>query len=150
MAGSLNKLTAKEATAITAPGRHADGGNLFLRVRPSGSKAWTFLYERTVLDPATGAVKRKQTGIVLGPYGSEKGGLTLAEAGHDRGCEGWSNGPRSTVLTEAQEAMVVAFRRYTLLPLVDCLYALKPSIPYLTRSALHRCLAASRHLASSR
>ena len=28
----------------------------------------------------------------------------------------------------------------TLLPLDDCLYALQPSIPHLTRSALHRCL----------
>ena len=36
--------------------------------------------------------------------------------------------------------MVVAFRRHTLLPLDDCLYALQPTIPHLTRSALHRCL----------
>ena len=48
--------------------------------------------------------------------------------------------PRSTVLTEAQEAAVVAFRRHTLLPLDDCLYALQPSIPHLTGSSLHRCL----------
>ena len=48
--------------------------------------------------------------------------------------------PRSTVLTEAEAAAVVAFRRHTLLPLDDCLYALQPSIPHLTRSALHRCL----------
>ena len=48
--------------------------------------------------------------------------------------------PRSTVLTEAEEAMVVAFRRHTLLPLDDCHYALQPSVPHLTRSALHRCL----------
>ncbi|WP_044045259.1 IS481 family transposase [Octadecabacter antarcticus] len=48
--------------------------------------------------------------------------------------------PSSTVLTTSEEAMVVAFRRYTLLPLDDCLYALQPSIPHLTRSSLHRCL----------
>ena len=48
--------------------------------------------------------------------------------------------PRSTVLSECEEAMIVAFRRHTLLPLDDCLYALLPSIPKLTRSALHRCL----------
>ena len=48
--------------------------------------------------------------------------------------------PRSTILTEAEEATIVAFRRHTLLPLDDCLYALQPSIPHLTRSALHRCL----------
>jgi len=48
--------------------------------------------------------------------------------------------PRSTVLTEAEEAAIVAFRRLTLLPPDDRLYALQPSIPHLTRSALHRCL----------
>ena len=48
--------------------------------------------------------------------------------------------PRSTVLSSSEEAMVVAFRRHTLLPLDDCLYALQPSIPHLTRSALHRGL----------
>jgi IS30 family transposase len=46
----------------------------------------------------------------------------------------------STVLTTEEEAMVVAFRRHTLLPLDDCLYALQATIPHLTRSALHRCL----------
>ena len=48
--------------------------------------------------------------------------------------------PRSTVLTAEEEAMIVAFRRHTLLPLDDCLYALQPTIPHLTRSSLHRCL----------
>ena len=48
--------------------------------------------------------------------------------------------PRSTVLTAEQEAIIVAFRRHTLLPLDDCLYALRPTIAQLTRSALHRCL----------
>jgi transposase-like protein len=49
-------------------------------------------------------------------------------------------GPRSTVLSADEEAVVVAFRRHTLLPLDDCLYALRPTIPHLTRSSLHRCL----------
>ena len=48
--------------------------------------------------------------------------------------------PRSTVLSPEEEAVIVAFRRYTLLPLDDCLYALQPTIPHLTRSSLHRCL----------
>ena len=47
--------------------------------------------------------------------------------------------PRSSVLSVAEEAVVIAFRRHTLLPLDDCLYALQPSIPHLTRSSLHRC-----------
>src|SRR3712207_289266 len=48
--------------------------------------------------------------------------------------------PRSTVLSIEEEAVVVAFRRHTLLPLDDCLYALQPTIPHLTRSSLHCCL----------
>ena len=45
---------------------------------------------------------------------------------------------RSTVLSAEQEALCVAFRKHTLLPLDDCLYALQASIPHLTRSSLHR------------
>ena len=48
--------------------------------------------------------------------------------------------PRSTTLSVEEEAVVVAFRRHTLLPLDDCLYALQATIPHLTRSSLHRCL----------
>ena len=48
--------------------------------------------------------------------------------------------PRSNVLSIEEEAFIVAFRRHTLLPLDDCLYALQPTIPHLTRSSLHRCL----------
>ncbi len=55
---------------------------------------------------------------------------------------------RSTTLTEAEEAIVVEFRRRTLLPLDDAqrssrndvLGCLRDTIPKLTRSALHRCL----------
>ena len=46
--------------------------------------------------------------------------------------------PRSTILTAEQEALCVAFRKHTLLPLDDCLYALQATIPQLTRSSLHR------------
>ena len=46
--------------------------------------------------------------------------------------------PRSTSLSIEEEAACVAFRRHTLLPLDDCLYALQDSIPHLKRSSLHR------------
>lgn len=45
----------------------------------------------------------------------------------------------STVQSIEEEAIIVAFRKHTLLPLDDCLYALQASIPHLTRSSLHRC-----------
>jgi len=45
----------------------------------------------------------------------------------------------STILTTEEETLIVAFRKLTLLPLDDCLYALQETMPHLTRSALHRC-----------
>ena len=48
------------------------------------------------------------------------------------------NEVRSSVLSAQEEAMCVAFRRHTLLPLDDCLYAPQASIPHLSRSVLHR------------
>jgi hypothetical protein len=48
--------------------------------------------------------------------------------------------PKSTSLSLEDEAIIVAFRKHTLLPLDDCLYALQATIPHLTRSSLHRCL----------
>jgi transposase InsO family protein len=47
---------------------------------------------------------------------------------------------KSTVLSIEEEAIIVAFRRHTLLPLDDCLHTLQPTIPHLSRSSLHRCL----------
>lgn len=46
----------------------------------------------------------------------------------------------STSLSLEEEAVIVAFRKHTLLPLDDCLYTLQETIPHLTRSSLHRCL----------
>src|SRR4051795_4330190 len=57
---------------------------------------------------------------------------------------------KSTVLSPDQEAIIVAFRRHTLLPLDDCLYALQATIPHLTRSSLHRCFSATASLACPR
>ncbi len=59
--------------------------------------------------------------------------------------------PHSTVLSSEEEAIIIAFRKHTLLPLDDCLYVLQAILPHLTRSSLHRCIAASlfaapRHL----
>jgi transposase-like protein len=45
---------------------------------------------------------------------------------------------RSMVLSPEEEAVCVAFRRHTLLPLNGCLYALQATVPHLSRSALHR------------
>ncbi len=58
-------------------------------------------------------------------------------------CQRSATGPKqakSTLLASKEEAIIVAFRQRTLLPLDDGLYALHATIPHLTRSSLHRCL----------
>jgi Helix-turn-helix domain len=47
--------------------------------------------------------------------------------------------PASTVLSATEEALIVVFRKHTRFTLDVCLAHLKPSIPALSRSALHRC-----------
>ena len=47
MAGrTLNKLSAVQAAKITTPGRHSDGGGLYLFVDPHGRRRWIFMYAR--------------------------------------------------------------------------------------------------------
>lgn len=67
-------------------------------------------------------------------------GCEVEEASFGRRSTDGPKEPSSTVLSIEEEAVIVAFRRYTLLPLDDCLYALQAPIPHLTRSSLHRCL----------
>ncbi len=44
MARPINKLTAREVAALKDPGRYSDGGGLYLRITPGGSKAWQFVH----------------------------------------------------------------------------------------------------------
>ena len=44
MAKTTDRLTPLQVKALTKPGRYADGGNLFLVVRRSGAKSWSFLF----------------------------------------------------------------------------------------------------------
>jgi integrase len=51
MARKLHLLTARRVTTA-GPGTHADGGGLYLRVKPTGGKSWVFRYTK----PSTGKV----------------------------------------------------------------------------------------------
>ena len=65
----LRKLTARTVAALKKPGRHADGGNLYLTISKTGagvSRRWTFLYSL--------AGKQREAGF--GPAAT----VTLAEA----------------------------------------------------------------------
>ena len=48
MARQIHRLSARKAETLAAPGMHADGGGLYLRVSAgkNGGKRWVFLYRR--------------------------------------------------------------------------------------------------------
>jgi hypothetical protein len=64
----------------------------------------------------------------------------MAQADDDRRRAHGSEDAEEPMLTPAEEAIVVAFRQKTLLPLDDVLGFLKDAIPNFSRSGLHRCL----------
>ncbi len=71
----LHKLSAREAETIAEPGRHGDGGGLYLAIEAGvhGRRQWIFLYR------VRGTSKRRELG--LGPAkGKGKDGLSLAAA----------------------------------------------------------------------
>ena len=97
----------------------------------------------TITHAVRAAIQRSQASLATLSRDLGINSKTVAEWRKRTSVEDMKTGPKeplSTILTEAEEAMVIAFRRHTLLPLDDCLYALQPTIPHLTRSALHRCL----------
>ena len=56
---------------------------------------------------------------------------------------------KSRVLSPAQEAVIMEFRRRTLRPLDDVMGCLRESIPKLSRSSLRRCLLRHGHLTAT-
>lgn len=59
MAGrALNRLSAVQAAKIKVPGRHSDGGGLYLFIDPHGRRRWIFMYTR--------AGKRTELGLGSG------------------------------------------------------------------------------------
>lgn len=43
MARTLNRLSARKVDSLKEPGRHADGGGLYLRITDAGSRSWLFM-----------------------------------------------------------------------------------------------------------
>lgn len=66
MARALNRLTVREVAALKQPGRHSDGGGLYLRISPSGARSWAFMH--------VAAGKRTELGL------GSASALTLAAA----------------------------------------------------------------------
>ena len=56
MSRPLNKLSTRKVASLKEPGRHSDGGGLYLRITPAGARSWVFMT----------AVGGKRTEIGLG------------------------------------------------------------------------------------
>jgi hypothetical protein len=71
----LHKLSARKAEALTEPGRHSDGGGLYLTIElgEHSRRAWVFMYR----ERGTGRRRELGLGAAKGP---NRPGLTLAEA----------------------------------------------------------------------
>jgi hypothetical protein len=89
------------------------------RAIPQSQESMKTLAERYHIHPKMVATWKKRTDVHDAPMGPKQ--------------------PGSTALTPEQEAICVAFRRHTLLPLDDCLDALQRTTPRLTRSSWPRC-----------
>ncbi len=69
-----HKLTDVSAKAIKTPGRHSDGGGLYLNVSPSMTKSWVFMWVREG--------RRREMG--LGSYPAVPLALARKRAGEHR------------------------------------------------------------------
>ena len=45
MGRQVRKLSARKVSTMTEPGRHSDGGGLYLNVTETGSRSWLFMYK---------------------------------------------------------------------------------------------------------
>lgn len=43
MSRPINKLTTRKVASLKQPGRHSDGGGLYLRITPNGARSWVFM-----------------------------------------------------------------------------------------------------------
>ena len=75
MARAIHKLTARAAETISKPGRHSDGGGLYLSISVEGRRRWVFLF--------TWRGKLREAGL----GSASKGGVSL-KAAREKAAEG--------------------------------------------------------------
>src|SRR5262245_27636534 len=44
MARRIGRLSARKVVTLSSPGRHADGGGLYLKIGPGASRRWVFIF----------------------------------------------------------------------------------------------------------
>jgi integrase len=59
----MSRLTALKVQRASTPGRYGDGGNLYLQVSPTGTKAWIFRYRLPGSISRTGKPRSREMGL---------------------------------------------------------------------------------------
>ncbi len=97
MARPIHQLTAREVATLKIPGRHSDGGGLYLRITPKGARSWVFMT----------TVNGSRSEIGLGAASA----VTLASArrlsADMREAVALGHNPRSALINEAAELFAV-------------------------------------------
>jgi integrase len=75
MTRTIHKLTTRTVETISKPGRHSDGGGLYLSISGEGRRRWVFMYTRNA--------KQREAGL----GSAAKGGVSLKTA-RDKAAEG--------------------------------------------------------------
>ena len=65
MARAINKLSAFQVKALDRPGRHSDGGGLYISISTDGRRRWVFLYSRDGKQRELGLGSAGQAGVSL-------------------------------------------------------------------------------------
>lgn len=76
MPRTINRLSPGKLKSLTAPGRYADGGGLYLLVRSTGARSWTFKFSNPHKGKRDGAFGNRVTELGLGSFAT----VSLARA----------------------------------------------------------------------
>jgi hypothetical protein len=94
MARTLNRLSVLKVASIKTAGRYADGGGLYFRVTPGGSRSWVFM--------TTSDGKRSEIG--LGPASAVSLSSARQLASQMRDAIALGTDPRAVIATTAEPA----------------------------------------------
>jgi Arm DNA-binding domain len=61
----INRLSARTAETLSKPGRHADGGGLYLSISDEGRRRWVFMYVRKGKQREAGLGSASKAGVSL-------------------------------------------------------------------------------------
>ncbi|WP_298981731.1 site-specific integrase [uncultured Roseibium sp.] len=93
MARAIHKLNDVKVKTANKPGRVSDGGGLYLRVSPSGTKSWSFMWKRD----------GKRDEIGLGRYPDLSLKVARKKAEESREAVALGKNPRELRVTESEE-----------------------------------------------